>query len=683
MKDTFLLKEIAEWQLDSERSKVELPSVQRGFVWKPNQIEDLWDSILRGYPIGSFLFSKTSDRLHLMDGQQRATSIFLGHFNPFNANDATKAWSLKGELPIVWLDIKPEVKNATSKYLLRLTTRSHPWGYQASNNNEKLRVSDRRKALELFKKHPDNTGGYTSFKNTTTFPFDASYPIPLAFIIESKNVDEIIEKVEAYLPDYFSTLRGTFKDKFEFVTLLKSELLQELHKIFETVKTIDGLEIKSNIIDNRVLEEENEAENPTLFQRINSSGTTLSGDDLIYSIYKAIFPEAKDLMENIGLNFITPTQVLSLASRIVISDLEDNKYVKKVNVRDFQRRIKNDEFKEGLKYQIETRQLEKLFAQAINILSCKDNSLFEGELPPVLIKQFIKRHQELFLFFVYWLHIHEVSLTDKIKLKMVGKLISFAWFEFDNIPRLWNEKIKDENFWQEPLNEFFWWDGEFGIHFLIEPTLLREYYAQPKIEEMFVTNDQHKWGLWEEGTGTKIKQYYEIVKNQDFDLLVANEYFHKFIDRIRRERSLILFAQREYINAIFGDYNQMDDMDDTNVPWDWDHIYPSEWVYRKVYCNKSVKDWNNSNGNFRAMSLEQNRSESNSASPKERLDLEEIRKYSYVKEDWQYWQNLDKRIWDDKVENHFRAITTRMINIYEKFWNDFKIDELIITDKTI
>ena len=101
MIDIFTLQDIANWQLNSEQQNVELPSIQRGFVWKSKQVEDLWDSILRGYPIGSFLFSKTGEKLYLMDGQQRATSIFLGHFNPFNLNDITNVWSIKGELPTV------------------------------------------------------------------------------------------------------------------------------------------------------------------------------------------------------------------------------------------------------------------------------------------------------------------------------------------------------------------------------------------------------------------------------------------------------------------------------------------------------------------------------------------------------------------------------------------------------
>ena len=36
--------------------KYVLPAIQREFVWRPNQIERLFDSLMRGYPIGSFLF---------------------------------------------------------------------------------------------------------------------------------------------------------------------------------------------------------------------------------------------------------------------------------------------------------------------------------------------------------------------------------------------------------------------------------------------------------------------------------------------------------------------------------------------------------------------------------------------------------------------------------------------------
>jgi len=535
MKDSFTLKEIADWQLNSDFSQVELPSIQRGFVWKPKQVEDLWDSILRGYPIGSLLFSRMSNKLYLMDGQQRSTSIFLGHFNPFNQNDSTKAWSIKGELPVLWIDIKPDLTPSGSKYLFRLTTRSHPWGYQASNNESKLSESDRRKALEIFQQNENNVGGYTTFKNTTVFPFDCCFPIPLSFFLESESAENVISKCESFLPNYFSTKRGGFNQKTEFIELLKIELKEDLNNLFNEIELVKQTIIKSNIIEERVLNEENDSENPTLFVRINSAGTTLTGDDLIYSIYKATFPDAKNLIENIGLNFIAPTQVLSIVSRIVSSKFENNNFIKKMNVRDFQRRIKNEDFKNSLKYAIQSGKIASLFESSISILSCKENKLFDGEIPPILIKQFIKRNQELYLFFLYWLYIHgESNLDDRLKLRMVSKLLCFSWFGFDNLPRLWTESINNENFWQEPINNLIRWDISTGTHFLLPPDLLRKYYAQEEVLTMFKTNNEHKWGLLPIGVGEEIMAYYESVKNQKFELNVFNNFFWQFIPNLRK-----------------------------------------------------------------------------------------------------------------------------------------------------
>ena len=45
---------------DIDAKKYYLPSIQREFVWGTEQIEKLFDSIMRGYPINSFLFWKVN-----------------------------------------------------------------------------------------------------------------------------------------------------------------------------------------------------------------------------------------------------------------------------------------------------------------------------------------------------------------------------------------------------------------------------------------------------------------------------------------------------------------------------------------------------------------------------------------------------------------------------------------------
>ncbi|OGG49373.1 hypothetical protein A2704_04325 [Candidatus Kaiserbacteria bacterium RIFCSPHIGHO2_01_FULL_54_36b] len=80
-----------------DKSTIQIPPFQREFVWSPGMIRYLLDSIYRGYPIGSFIFWRTSRRLphhriiggielsesspgtlidYVLDGQQRITSLY-------------------------------------------------------------------------------------------------------------------------------------------------------------------------------------------------------------------------------------------------------------------------------------------------------------------------------------------------------------------------------------------------------------------------------------------------------------------------------------------------------------------------------------------------------------------------------------------------------------------------------
>lgn len=77
---------------DIKHGNLALPDIQRPFVWSTTKIRDLFDSLYRGYPVGSLMFWETgaevgtrqvgggtSDRvprLLIVDGQQRLTSLF-------------------------------------------------------------------------------------------------------------------------------------------------------------------------------------------------------------------------------------------------------------------------------------------------------------------------------------------------------------------------------------------------------------------------------------------------------------------------------------------------------------------------------------------------------------------------------------------------------------------------------
>ena len=109
-----------------------LPAIQREFVWKPEQIEKLFDSLMQGYPFGTFLFWKVDpstsgkfkfydfvlnyhqrDAAHcpelgkmhsqsviaVLDGQQRLTALNIGLRGSMAIKQPNKWWNSDGAFP--------------------------------------------------------------------------------------------------------------------------------------------------------------------------------------------------------------------------------------------------------------------------------------------------------------------------------------------------------------------------------------------------------------------------------------------------------------------------------------------------------------------------------------------------------------------------------------------------------
>jgi len=100
------IKQILSWVEDDQLG---IPDFQRDFIWSRPDIEDLFESILRGYYIGAFLFWSTSNRdlnptriygiessrpFHptyiVLDGQQRISSLYYAMKSP-----AANLWNTK------------------------------------------------------------------------------------------------------------------------------------------------------------------------------------------------------------------------------------------------------------------------------------------------------------------------------------------------------------------------------------------------------------------------------------------------------------------------------------------------------------------------------------------------------------------------------------------------------------
>src|ERR1043165_2204486 len=53
---------------DIAAGKLRIPKFQRPFVWKPDDMLSLFDSIRRGYPIGTLLLWNTAEKVQSLEG---------------------------------------------------------------------------------------------------------------------------------------------------------------------------------------------------------------------------------------------------------------------------------------------------------------------------------------------------------------------------------------------------------------------------------------------------------------------------------------------------------------------------------------------------------------------------------------------------------------------------------------
>lgn len=678
---SYSLKEISQWQKEvsnEEGTKITLPSLQRGFVWKPEQIEALWDSVFRGYPIGAIMMSVDKEKNRfLLDGQQRSTSIALGHFNPFNENLET-FFSLKTYKPSVWVDLSTDIVTDTQKFTFRCLTQSHPWGYQLKVNSSPLSMQDRRNANAFFSRD-GKVERYTDLKSNQINPWDSRFPVPLSFILEETTENFIEFKLN--IVSKANTLNIKTKHSGNEYVNFNEVTDEDLNKIFLGFLNYKKLKIPEIAVCAEVLNESeenvsNESQDPTLFVRLNSAGTRISGEELIYSIYKASFPKIKDLVENIGASYISPSKVIGIFSRLVACEQNDyNSFQKEFTVVNFRKKVQEEEFKKLLNSYIGTvteSKANQLIENAIEIL--KKGMV---NIPNVLIKQWVLTNIDMFYVLILYLNKYDFEgLSNEEKNDIASTYIYTLWFNRDGkkiASSLFNSLFKSESTsWKIAL---FNLSQENLIIPVVTPKLLKE-----NLERIVITRNIN-FNHFDVIRTEKLldNEILKILQNDSEDINIAYSNWDSLIHQLYRNKSMLLFAQRDYMNFKFKEFNQIENIDDTNRPWDWDHIYPDSWVYRKEGINQMVRNWVNCIGNFRALSYDDNRSENNHFSPKERFENDFKKEESFIKKDIEFWSQMDqtfgriKHNEPEKTKIFLSAVINRMVNIYADWFENYYI----------
>lgn len=692
------LEEIANWQLDAKNAKVGLPALQRGYVWKPKQVETLWDSLLRGFPIGSFLVSESGIKRDLLDGQQRATAIAMGFYNPWEESKNLDFFSKKFKdvqktVPVLWLDLGvkegiPKGEKGDSIFLPRLVTQSHPWGY--NYNGDTLGINIRRNAMEKF----DETGHkYPQYDLKDVFPIKAELPVPMNFLIAairdfSENwKDKLIENCKEHLFHNNVKIADEVTNYFE-----------KLHEILNDEKTYLNIESAiKNLMQTRIpvislnkkqLEDESitaNADASTLFVRINTAGTGLFGEELIYSMYKTVFPESKDVVEKAGVGFIAPSRIITLISRIALTDIltksnQEFTFANQLNPKQFKNQIGNEDFSNSIKQFSEGERpyVETLFSNVqILLIGLKDDPK-EFQLPFPLAAE-MARNPNVFFILLYWLHkskidvVKDVLGNESFHKKILAAITTLSWFAIGDINKFLNGVAKQV----KESGKLEFWNSKLFIDVQnseVEENRWITYMPNPEeLEEILIKKFNTNWN--------------------DIPLPINKPQFDKFRDKLYWQRGLLLFVQRTYIKTKFKELQWDTILEDTNRPWDWDHIYPS--VYYQKGTHDEIKELNYTNGNLRALALEDNRSDQaklpkdkfkykgqdkDTITEKEIIEKEELIRYqSFIKEDKKFWEKIDsERITtnEEKAKNVCLAIYTRLSNIYKEWYTSLEVGKL-------
>ena len=234
-----------------------LPNIQRPFVWKEDQIERLFDSILREYPIGTLLVWKTKSKIRrrkfidnykldikltdfyvpeddkqkmlVLDGQQRLQSLFIGLIGSYEKKELCLN-VLSGDL------VAPEDIRYKFKFIANSEIKA-PW----------FKLKD----IVFSNKEYDETADLIKAK----FDTDLSD-------VDKKKITRIVAKL--------TRIFGT-----------------EENLVYQVVDSVDNSELYT---EDDIVE---------IFIRANSGGTPLGKSDLLFSLLTSSWDEADEQMEDL------------------------------------------------------------------------------------------------------------------------------------------------------------------------------------------------------------------------------------------------------------------------------------------------------------------------------------------------------------------------------------------------
>lgn len=648
-------KTIKDWVEKIHRGKVVLPMIQRGSVWKPHKVLDMWDTMLRGMPLGAMMSSpvakgtpvfslvdretKPADEgvTSLLDGQQRSLAILSG-------------WpEIEEKLHrpvVVWVDLYDDPQG---EYRFRLiaTTRMQPFGYERINMGgvplSKLPTRDRRLANLVYNSDDKALDIWQLWKSDGFMPWKARFAVriselanlddPEQFIANkiSQRINKLkacieVNKAKGYDQNQktIEAIEAHFNSKLKILEEINGDLTKLKAVIERTNKLIMALkrlsEIKFPIIpvsDQHICEGDDIQGDPALavlFKRVGSGGQELTNGDYIFSVIKHYSPETHTLVENLMQDdkhkpnsvaaLYQQTDLVLAAVRFTLFKLRNRNDAKdpkdklaladhaKLDKKDFAKLVKN----EGgfIEYFKEMIQPDGAFSKSLK-RSLKTIAYSTNEFPQGLPEHSLPWLINLNMFDVLlaWVCQADESEINTSNLRMVRFLL---WGTLCIV----GDKAKASELCIERLDEskFNHFPDVELMKLLIDSKIA---HPCPSPDELNTLNglvkSNHSTG---EGKVLCGWSRFQVPGLDESDKYKPEIYKRWWNMRRGYHHPMLLWLQREYVHLTFGAEPPLAGMMD-ETPYDFDHILPAR--YWRDFRGSGTPEMLHSKGNDNAKTL--------------------------------------------------------------------------------
>ena len=261
--------------LDEINKTIFLPDIQRKYVWKDEQILRFMDSLMRGYPIGTFLFWKVKKQI--INNEKHEIYQFIKNYHEKDSylNEKHESFTTNFE-DNIYLVLDGQ-QRLTSLYIALCGTLARKLPNKRSSNNDAYP----QKELYFNLMSPEK-------KESDKDEDSIKYEFQFLTEIEASENDKWYR-----VKDIFS-----YKDKDEFyekVLFEKKDVVvnKNLEKLFRIFREKDDI-IKSFVVEKNSIDDVLD-----IFVRVNSGGTVLSKTDLLFSTIVSKWSDARKEIDSL------------------------------------------------------------------------------------------------------------------------------------------------------------------------------------------------------------------------------------------------------------------------------------------------------------------------------------------------------------------------------------------------